>query len=395
MALTGVSRPARTELKFSTTADEAARFATGVSRLARIELKSADPHRLARFYVEALGFVRQSAPSPAAEESLGAASDGAGQIAAGGSRVRLVLGSTRVDLVGARSEARPYPADVPGWSPLFQHFAIVVSDMSRAIARLGAATGWRPISLDGPQRLPASAGGVTAFKFRDPEGHPLELLFFPEDTARDLAEVDVGDRAIDGAADDAAPDMADVATGDRLAQPGVVATKAGATNVRRPDRAPASGRDGKRSPFLRIDHSAISAADVARSIAFYQSLGLRVAARSLNLGPAQERLDAIGNAQVDVVALEIVSDAPIHAPHVELLGYRDIDTHGKEAPVAGIDDIAATRLVFVVADRAASRRIVERNAERLPMIEPPPAGARVIALLRDPDGHLIQIESEP
>lgn len=29
-------------------------------------------------------------------------------------------------------------------------------------------------------RLPESSGGVTAFKFRDPDGHPLELLAFPD-----------------------------------------------------------------------------------------------------------------------------------------------------------------------------------------------------------------------
>ncbi len=31
----------------------------------------------------------------------------------------------------------------------------------------------------GPERLPARSGGVSAFKFRDPDGHPLELLAFP------------------------------------------------------------------------------------------------------------------------------------------------------------------------------------------------------------------------
>ena len=39
--------------------------------------------------------------------------------------------------------------------------------------------GWTPISTSGPQLLPAASGGVSAFKFRDPEGHPLELIAFP------------------------------------------------------------------------------------------------------------------------------------------------------------------------------------------------------------------------
>ncbi len=36
-----------------------------------------------------------------------------------------------------------------------------------------------PITEGGPQRLPLAAGGVTAYKFRDPEGHPVELIHFP------------------------------------------------------------------------------------------------------------------------------------------------------------------------------------------------------------------------
>ncbi len=36
----------------------------------------------------------------------------------------------------------------------------------------------------GPQRLPdwnKNAGGIRAFYFRDPDGHPLEILQFPAD----------------------------------------------------------------------------------------------------------------------------------------------------------------------------------------------------------------------
>ncbi len=48
------------------------------------------------------------------------------------------------------------------------------------IGRLCSVDGWTAISTDGPQRLPPSSGGVAAFKFRDPDGHPLELLAFPD-----------------------------------------------------------------------------------------------------------------------------------------------------------------------------------------------------------------------
>ena len=94
--------------------------------------------------------------------------------------------------------------------------------------------------------------------------------------------------------------------------------------------------------FLGIDHSAISVADSAASIAFYEGLGLQVAARSLNTGAEQERLDAVNHAQVEVTAL-----APEQAtPHVELLCYRSVARTGDA--IVRNNDVAATRLVFEV-----------------------------------------------
>ncbi len=190
--------------------------ARGARRLARIVLNAADPGRLAGFYRGALGFT---------DEDLGAAGTGV---------VPLRLGDQRLDLA-ATPAGRTYPGDVPGFSPLFQHCAIIVADMAAAHARLSGHPGWRPISTAGPVRLPASSGGVTAFKFRDPEGHPLEFLAFPPD---------------------AVPEA-----------------------WRRPEA---------RDVCLGLDHSAISVADTARSVAFYESLGLAVASRSLNTGPEQD-----------------------------------------------------------------------------------------------------------
>ena len=58
--------------------------------------------------------------------------------------------------------------------------AIVVNDMRHAYQQVMANRRFRPISRNGPVRLPDGSGGVTAFKFRDHDGHPLELLAFPE-----------------------------------------------------------------------------------------------------------------------------------------------------------------------------------------------------------------------
>ena len=63
----------------------------------------------------------------------------------------------------------------------FQHIAIVVRDMEMAWAQLRKHH-VRQISPR-PQTIPISnlaAAGIKAIKFRDPDGHNLELLWFPE-----------------------------------------------------------------------------------------------------------------------------------------------------------------------------------------------------------------------
>ena len=266
-----------------------------IQAVAGFRLNARDPDRLADFFVRALGF-------------------------SGGPSGGLSLGPSHVALDRANGAA--YPDDVPCWSPLFQHFAIVAGDMAAAVDRLAQVGGWTAISDGGPQTLPAASGGVTAFKFRDPEGHPLELI------------------ALQGPA--------------------------------------ASQR-----PTLHIDHSAISVRDSAGSAAFYEVLGFQVGARSFNHGPEQDRLDGLENAQVEVTAL-LTDDHP--APHVELLGYRG--DWRRPAP-ADLGDVAATRMVF----RAINADALGAIRARLPGHVIDDRGGSL--LLRDPDGHLLEIEAVP
>ena len=270
---------------------------TVVARIARFSLTSADPERLARFYVDALGF----------EPGAGRRQDALPYGVPGQATVqRLRLGLQEIELVGFEHEGAPYPEASTSHDGWFQHLALVTSDMAAAHERLSRLGGWRTISQGGPVTLPASSGGVAAFKFRDPEGHPLELLAFP--------------------------------TG----------------------HAPAAwgGRSGT-GPCLGIDHSAIVIADEARSLAFYDALGLAVSARSLNQGPAQVRLDDAPEVVVGVVGL----DPPAVPPHLELLAYRNPPVRTGAAAAA---DIACTRTMVVAAGTPAS----------LPM-------------LHDPDGHRV------
>ncbi len=141
-------------------------------RLLRIELTVAELTRAERFYVEALGF-----------ESL-ARDDLAADAAAllGAERVRQVTlrrGGQTLVLQAFRPPGDGYPANAIACDQVFQHFALPVPDMAAAYARLLPFTP-TPISHFGPQTLPQRSGGAVAFKFRDPDGHPLELIQFPD-----------------------------------------------------------------------------------------------------------------------------------------------------------------------------------------------------------------------
>jgi catechol 2,3-dioxygenase-like lactoylglutathione lyase family enzyme len=287
---------------------------THIRRLASFGLTTPDAHRLSGFYEAALGFRRLRV-----ERRFGADFERMMGVEGGASAIILGLGDEVLVLMQFDRAGRLYPGNAASSDLCFQHFATVVADIESAYQKLVSVGGWTAISTDGPQRLPASSGGVTAFKFRDPDGHPLELLAFSN------GQMPVFWQARN--------------SGDL---------------------------------FLGIDHSAIGVADSAVSIAFYESLGLRVAARSLNTGLEQERLDAVAAARVQVTALQ--PEQP--TPHLELLCYRSV-TRGAHA-VVGSADVAATRLTFETTGPSWESAVAPRG-------------------LVDPDGHhlVIATPAEP
>ncbi|MGH6975817.1 MAG: VOC family protein [Stellaceae bacterium] len=280
-----------------------------IDRLARFRLTTADANSAAQFYEAAFG-CRRIATDRLASPDFERLMD----VTGGADRVTLGLGREIIELVQFEIPGEPYPRAASSSNLIFQHFAIVVADMPRAFQRLSTVAGWMPISKGGPQCLPASSGGVTAFKFRDPEGHPLELLAFPQGGSSNWPAVS-------------------------------------------PDET-----------CLGIDHSAISVSDSAISVMFYENLGLGVSARSFNHDSAQERLDDVPGAQVDVTAL-----APRRpTPHLELLHYRTAQQ--RPTPIRKANDIASTYLVFEFsrASNAADGHVGVRS-------------------MRDPDGHALLI----
>jgi catechol 2,3-dioxygenase-like lactoylglutathione lyase family enzyme len=183
------------------------------------------------------------------------------------------------------------------------------------MSQLQRTPGWTPISSGGPQRLPQSSGGVTAFKFQDPEGHPLELLALPEHGV---------------------PAHWSERTGERI--------------------------------FLGIDHSAISVRDTAISRDFYQTLGFGITAESLNYGEAQANLDGVPSPEVEVTALSVDASTP----HLELLCYRSDKRPLRQ--VLASNDVAATR-VLLAADGltddvdAAQRLLIDPDGHHLLLVD--------------------------
>src|SRR5262249_48966884 len=94
---------------------------------------------------------------------------------------RLKLGEEFVELVEFLApHGRPVPQGLRSNDRSFQHIAIIVRDMDAAYKRLRENHVAHLSS--GPQRLPdwnKNAGGIQAFYFADPDGHPLEVLAFP------------------------------------------------------------------------------------------------------------------------------------------------------------------------------------------------------------------------
>lgn len=245
-----------------------------VSAISAFRLTTADNERLARFYAQ-LGFAVGD------REAIGDDELALLGLKHGGSRLPLRLGGQRVDLDCFDAAGRPYPADATAADLCFQHLAIVTDDAEIAWKRV-QALGMTPISTSGPVLLPASTGVAAAVKFRDPDGHPLELL----------------------------------------------------------QLTPASGRSSTGTRLLGIDHSAISVANVHASRRFYEALGLSASEPTLNQGPTQIALDGLPEVEVDVVPMLPQQ----HTPHLELLGYRK--PTGRVAGPLEANDMAATRIAW-------------------------------------------------
>ncbi len=197
---------------------------------------------------------------------------------------KLKLGEEKIELIDFISpEGKAYPEDSKSNDLWFQHIAIITSNMDSAYAWL-KLNDVKNISVE-PQRLPdwnKNAGGIKAFYFQDPDGHPLEILEFP---------VDKGDP---------------------------------------------KWHNKSNNLFLGIDHTAIAVSGTDESLKFYRDvLGMKVSGESENYGIEQERLNNVEGAHLRITGLH--SD---FGPGIEFLNY--ISPKGGRAYP---DDVKANDLV--------------------------------------------------
>jgi len=305
-----------------------------VSAVASVGIVVSDLDKALEFYSGVLSFekVAESERSGDALEHL------TGVFGARCREATLRLGNESIEVTQYLApEGRPIPIDSRSNDRWFQHIAIVVSDMDRAYAQL-RANRVRHAST-GPQTLPdwnPNAGGISAFYFKDPDGHVLEIIHFP------------------------------------------------------PGKGDPRWQQTEDKLFLGVDHTAIVVADTDRSIAFYRDvLGMRVAGTSENYGIEQEHLNNVFGARLRITGLR----AP-QGPGIELLEYL-APADGRRYPAdARANDLLGwtTTLVTPTLEELAARLRESRVAWVSPGLVPAEGPAHPAAMeFRDPDGHLVAV----
>jgi catechol 2,3-dioxygenase-like lactoylglutathione lyase family enzyme len=260
-----------------------------------------------------------------------------------GARMRIArmrLGQEVIDLTEYLTpRGRPIPVDSRSNDQWFQHIAIVVSDMDKAYQQLRAHRVQHTSTA--PQRIPESnkaAAGIKAFYFKAPDGHNLELIYFPSGKGH-------------------------------------------------PKWQQTNGR-----VFLGIDHTAIAVSDTARSLDFYRDvLGMKLAGESENYGTEQEHLNNVFASRVRISGLKAPSGFGIE--FLDYLTPRD----GRPMP----HDTRANDLwhwqTAIRVDRAEAAADKLKSA-RLRFVSPGVTTIpdRVLGIakgfiVRDPDGHGLQM----
>jgi catechol 2,3-dioxygenase-like lactoylglutathione lyase family enzyme len=254
--------------------------------------------------------------------------------------VRMKLGHEFIELTEYLTpKGRPIPVDSRSNDRWFQHIAIVVSDMDRAYQHLRKYKVQHASTA--PQRIPdwnKAAAGIRAFYFKDHDQHNLEIIYFPPGK---------GDAKWQGRS-------------DRL--------------------------------FLGIDHTAIVVGNTNESLEFYRdALGFNVAGESQNYGTEQEHLNNVFGARLQITGLRAAS-----GPGIEFLEYL-APQNGRPIPAdEHANDIMHWQTTLTVEDaEGALQKLRSRGvtfvSSGVVTIPNATLGFKKGFLVRDPDGHVVQI----
>jgi len=232
-----------------------------VKKIDAIGITVSSMDRSVKFYADVLGFKKISD-----EELYGAEYEQLEGIF--GLRMRVVrmqLGDEIIALTDyITSGGRSIPENAMSNDLIFQHIAIVVSDMDKAYEQLRRHMVMHVSTA--PQTIPRdniAAAGVKAFYFHDPDMHNLELIYFPKGKG----------------------------------QP--------------------KWQETKGKLFLGIDHTAIGITNTDSSLKFYEGLlGIMRKGDSWNMGMEQAHLNFVEGASLHITGLR----SPV-GPGIEFLEY--------------------------------------------------------------------------
>jgi catechol 2,3-dioxygenase-like lactoylglutathione lyase family enzyme len=303
-------------------------------RVDAVSMVVRDMDRSLRFYNDVLHFQKRSD----VESTGGAWEKLYGVFGLRIRTVRMQLGDEAIELISyLTTGGRSIPEDARSNDLTFQHIAIVVSNMDSAYATLHRF-GITHVST-GPQTLPSSipaAAGIRAFYFQDPDRHNLELIYFPKGKGQEKWQQ-------------------------------------------------ASGKI-----FLGIDHTAIGVSNTAQSHRFYNNLlGFERKGESWNKGIEQAHLN-----NVEGASLHITGYCSLNGPGVEFLQYL-YPGPGRNYPAdTRANDLWNWQTIVVVSDaekvyqqvKSAGYRFVSKGLVQMDQ--------RKAFIVRDPDGHAVQVVEE-
>jgi catechol 2,3-dioxygenase-like lactoylglutathione lyase family enzyme len=248
------------------------------------------------------------------------------------------LGNEFIELIDYLApEGRPVPVDFQSNDHWFQHIAIIVSDMDQAYQILRRHKVQH--ASTGPQTLPEwnkNAAGIKAFYFRDPDGHHLEILQFP------------------------------------------------------PGKGDPKWQQNNGKLFLGIDHTAIVVSSTEQSLDFYQkSLKFQIAGDSENYGTEQEHLNNVFGARLRITSLK-----PESGPSIEFLEYISPRTGRAYPPDARTNDLIHWQTKLISSDANILWNQLQGSifiSPEVVLINNRELGFTRGFLVRDPDGHVMQI----